>query len=744
MSLQGSLSYELVLRCLSFLAARDLVTLARVSHAWSRLADDPHLWRDLYLDTYASPRDRDQFGSKRRPWKDLYKVSTNWRTGHARSSTTTLIRHAVLASPPVVAPPRPRPQRRTLLEIHRHFFFSTSSTCTVSVSKTSASDGEAHFVTSFSSPRLAAELRPPRDVDVENVSITELRLDAATDPDSDEVDLAVFYSTGHLSIFRISLLATRVDAREVSFSSAPSSEEDDPVEIARYDHPLLVTCSRSFTLRFYHVAASARGGGGALTVTEAETPLKSSERWSPVVLSLERLASNERSSLSFRVSIAYALPRLWSSSDQTVGLQEFIVNLKEQREIGGATVEGLARRRRRFVGNDPDPSSPPPPPRPVPRPPQVDEASVVVAIDVKTLPRTVSSSSSALAALGSRRPLPRSSTWTPRRRTTTTSAVDEQQQQEEEEQDGGGDVGVTGIEYSHPFIVTANSDNTLSVYRVVSVPNSVGKQREREIRFETTLFGHTARVGAVALHQQQQPPPPPRATADQLERVRGGGGGNRSWRSTTTAEEVDTVPKPPPLTTKTTRVVSAGDDGSFKVWSFRHDDANDNDSRRHQHQQQQQQQQEVVEIVSTPIISRTPPPRLRRRREGPEEEEQEEAEDEEDRHRPSRRRRRRQDSDDDDNDGQTVWQRLKRGRTSSDREQRHDADDDRGGPATTTTSLNRPERVGRLWVDHDKIVMVRAPPAPPPHHHHHSTTISASAAAAGGEQAETIRILRFD
>lgn len=42
-SLEGSLSEEVLLRCLSFLSAHDLVTVSRVSSAWYRLAQDPQV-----------------------------------------------------------------------------------------------------------------------------------------------------------------------------------------------------------------------------------------------------------------------------------------------------------------------------------------------------------------------------------------------------------------------------------------------------------------------------------------------------------------------------------------------------------------------------------------------------------------------------------------------------------------------------------------------------------------------------
>lgn len=43
LSLEGALSEELLLRCLSFLSAHELATVSRVSSAWYRLAQDPQV-----------------------------------------------------------------------------------------------------------------------------------------------------------------------------------------------------------------------------------------------------------------------------------------------------------------------------------------------------------------------------------------------------------------------------------------------------------------------------------------------------------------------------------------------------------------------------------------------------------------------------------------------------------------------------------------------------------------------------
>ncbi|GAA5947843.1 hypothetical protein JCM3775_003278 [Rhodotorula graminis] len=558
LSLEGSLSEEILLRCLSFLGAHDLVTVSRVSSAWWRLSQDPQLWRSLYLRTYASPsvRRRAFAGenvAKTRPWRELFKVSTNWRTGSARTSTLGKgIRKAVLPEaprdlsirpaevPPVPALPSPSvapspvEDADTLLQFHHNYILSASRTPTtgddipsVTVHRTLAA-GDSAVVGSVTSTRLSAyfaarpDFRPP-------LSITEMRLDEDPSSSSTAVPwargplLAVFFSTGQFSLFRLTLPSPTdpfvpFSAHEVYASlalgappaypfaaaSAPPSSPFDPVVLARLHGPILVTLSREMTMRFWSLSRVARWAGESLDeesvdevqLEEAETPLQTRESWSPVVLSLRREASHRAKLIGdpeplgdrFTVSLAYSAPVF--PATWTVGLQEFLVTLE--------------------------------PPSPSPSLARVSKIHIVArnatALPAHAaLPSTPRRTAPLLATSSSPPPAPRNP--------------------------------VTSIEHSHPFIVTSRADNTLDVYEVVAAPAPGPSPRPPRpsssarlvpetrpaapalpplrIVHRRTLFGHTARVASVALRPS-------------LVAAAGPG----------------------------VKCISAGDDGAVKVWSL--------------------------------------------------------------------------------------------------------------------------------------------------------------------------------
>lgn len=262
---------------------------------------------------------------------------------------------------------------------------------------------------------------------------------------------------------------------------------------------------------------------------------------------------------------------------------------------------------------------------------------------------------------------------------------------------------VTSIEYAPPFIVTSRIDNTIQVYRVVDVsegssggssvpplsrqqrgggglhtrarvgsprgdnetdefgrrggrersgnPRMMTSRRKVEIRLEKTLFGHTARVGSVALLTDVL-----LDDDDDDKQVR---------RDTSTSEEEEAEDDETGSTRAarddgTIKLVSAGDDGTFKVWHLA-SPSRDDGAR-------------VTDIRATS---------------------------------PSRGRKRRgEEEDDDDAPGrdESEWDRLKRARL------------------TRTRTRTRPERVERIWVDRDKIVVLDK----------------------GRSDERTVRVLRFD
>ncbi|GAA6010584.1 hypothetical protein JCM10207_007750 [Rhodosporidiobolus poonsookiae] len=743
-SLEGSLSEELLLRCLSFLSASDLSTVSRVSHAWHRLSLDPHLWRALYLRHFASPSTRRLAASgaqvkRTRPWRELYKVSSNWRSGNAQASELGRgIRRAVLPEAPAemridsvadrgaaegstsargrsgaTGASSPDQDVDTLLQFHHHTFFTASRTSVPSPSEAplvtvhqSLPGGASTVLGSFSSPALRAfyvarpDFRPP-------MGVTEMRLDEDPSPEEGEVRLAVFYSTGQFSLFRVTLpsasssssslpatfSATELHAHlslasPLSFpftTSLRSSQSTpfDPVRLARLRGPLLVTCSEALTVRFWrlHATPGAGAGEGTVDVEEAETPLQANERsWRPVVLSLAEVgteagvdgreglrgrrgrfgwedAEGEEEEKRYRVTLAYSTPVFPAS--WTVGLQEFLVTL---------------------------PPSSPSPSRSRSHHPKLHitlrhALARPLHAPLPSTPRRVAPFSSS--------PSPFSAPHTP---PPTRPACP-----------------VTALEHAHPFVVASRADNQLDVYEVVafsssppplrpphyrtSVPTAADLasplrprssplqaprapqhqlQPQPQLRLEhrRTLFGHTARVGGVALvplsSSSTSSSSPSRATA----------------RRDTESAGVAAV-----------RCVSAGDDGQVKVWELR----------------------------PTPISSPAAPLFA-----GEQQEEEEEEEE-----RPAKRARRERQregavdirahseaaADEDGAEETTAWHRLRSLRAS--RNLSRAAEGDR----------ERPARVSRVWVGEDKIVVV-------------SPAVEGRGAEEG--EGETVRVLRFD
>ncbi|GAA5847214.1 hypothetical protein JCM5353_007795 [Sporobolomyces roseus] len=467
LSLEGSLSEEVLLRCLSFLTAHDLVTVSRVSSAWYRLSQDPQLWRFLYLRTYASASTRRQALSgapiaRSRPWKDLYKISTNWRNGTAKSTTvlTNTVRKAVLAPLPTdmalpgepEAPRLPLPpttgqgetHETLLLQVYQQYFISATQTPSllpsdppsITISQTLPS-GPTQHLASISSSRLSdfyssrPDFRPP-------LSITELKLDegSTSTSQSTSILLSVFYSTGQFSIFRLYFptpstpfnsleLYTSLSLSSSTYTQSSTSPFDS-VSLAKLHYPLLVTCSTSFTLRFYQLSTLE---DGQLGVRETDTPLQSRERWAPVCLGLEKTKSqgthhqDKEKSRTFKVSLAYSLPVF--PGNWTVGLQEFTLILPPCAASSSVSISVLSA------------LSPPPP---------------------SALPtRHYSHHPFSPSALPSLSP-------------------------------------VTSISYSSPYIVTSLCDNTIRVYTLHRpTPEKL------QIRLQETLFGHTARVGSLSI-----------------------------------------------------------------------------------------------------------------------------------------------------------------------------------------------------------------------------------------------------
>ena len=384
-----------------------------------------------------------------RPWRELYQISTNWRNGTARATTLgTELRKAVLPPVPssteVVDDAREAVRGRlpvepeddddnTLLQFHHQYIFSASRSGSAVTVHETRPNGSSSVIGSFESTRLGvrAGSRP--------ITLSEMRLDGSSSSSCPMI-MALFYSTGQYALFRLDLPSSSSPRRPFSatevFTSPSPSLHSDPVTTARMHWPLLVTLTESLTLRFLRLSGDRESGD--VEVDETETPLQSRERWSPVILSLERAddahdsrGQEDDDSARFSVSLAYSTPVFPAS--WTVGMQHFELAVSPARLKVVRAQHATA------------------PPAHTPWP--------------STLTRT------RLFGAGSDT---EAEVFAPRPRKSP----------------------VTSIEHSHPFIVTSRNDNTIDVYEVVrlKVPTS-----PLQVVHRRTLFGHTARVASVAL-----------------------------------------------------------------------------------------------------------------------------------------------------------------------------------------------------------------------------------------------------
>lgn len=474
--MEGSISEEIIRLCLSFLEAEDLSILARVNSNWNRLTKDPSLWKSLYLSTFITSRSAGGIGSesvvnRSRPWRDLYKISVNWRRGNVRASTTS-IRAAVLEPVPsdfilqgtesrsiiedVVTEGRKK-EMDTLLQFYKNWLFTASRTLSdstngpvISVHQT-LSSGQSVLVGTISSTSIFS-----------TTTITELRLDESPSTlSSTSLRLAAFYSSGRFSVFNIQLPTTSASFKTTELYLSPLEviprNPIDPIVLAKLYGPLLVTCSSSFSVRFWRIkeSKSVEGQVGGIRVEGSSQTLQSRETWWPVVLSLSPIvapavldeqldewsssdftSSNSSKLLptQFKVTLAYSTPVFPSSF--SVGVQEFNI----------------------------------------------------------TIPASTSSSSylnittqNALAPSNQQAYFSPSSSSS-RRRVPSP---------------------ITSIEFSHPFIVTSRSDNIIEVFKLYySTPttsNNTGRNGKKleeprlKLKHHKTLFGHSSAVESIAL-----------------------------------------------------------------------------------------------------------------------------------------------------------------------------------------------------------------------------------------------------
>ena len=526
------------------------------------------LWRPLFLSTFSASNSTTSTWSpiaRRRPWRELYKVSANWRRGSVRTSSLGFsgkggtgligqsIRGEVLAEVPASldvgenieveerdearvdrsqAGTNSGEERRemdTLLQFHQQTYItasrSTSPSPQISVHQQTP-EGESILLGRFGSTALDRFWNGRTDR--EDFGITEMRLDErptydtpatsyGMDDDSSatkQLKLIVFYSTGQFSVFELSLSSSPADflATELwtQLTLTPSFIRTDPIFLARLYSPLLVTCSRNFVIRFWKVSSS-RSAAGTVAEGAGETGWKveeveggsyrSGERFDPVVLTVLPVQAKRRR----------------KSSEET----RFKVTIAYSTPVFPSRwTVGVQQFDVRMISPLPTSSASSSP---------YDTRRDTVAIHGQF----------AAAPL-----LDNPSFWNSYNASRATGRPIREEGL------------VTAIEHSpsSPWIITSKSDNTIEVYEIISTAGRKKGREELGIVHRRTLFGHTSAVASIALSTS----PNVSRSRDRIESLESDEGEDNAAQmgKEETEERGDD------------RVVSSSMDGYVKVWSL--------------------------------------------------------------------------------------------------------------------------------------------------------------------------------
>lgn len=339
--------------------------MALVSSHFRQLADDGLVWKALLFRHFGSAQEEDSSPghSQDRPWKQLYRLQTNWKDGAVSSSF--ILRHALLPAPPParLLLDRAEPARahdepdssatavspaKSIVQFLGSYFFTANRTPlhsvpSISIHRLSASDSESNAsteLTSIQPPSLVAyHTERPHFLNTSPLSITELRLDEgqhalsaanrACPPES--VRLAVFYSSGQYVLLRIKLPSdsktNNSDAVDVveeyahlDMAQPDLSARPDPVTTARYHLPLLVTVTERFVLRIHHVVLNKHTGDFDVVLNQASLAASTAVCWRPLTLDLQRKSKSQ-----FRAILVFSSP--WFPDSFTISVQEFKLTL---------------------------------------------------------------------------------------------------------------------------------------------------------------------------------------------------------------------------------------------------------------------------------------------------------------------------------------------------------------------------------------------------------------------------------
>lgn len=449
------------------------------------------LWKLLYGRHFFGGRKRRKpFKASERPvkplhngktWKELFRIANNWATGNARTTQLSL-RAAILPSAPGSTALSSDSESYndyagTLSSWPAHLALRADSQRSSSKQRSIAGTasriawrGQYLFAPrrqgSTSLPSIAI-YHSGGDVPIshitstglqetakgQNLGISELALDEDPYCEAAGTRLAVFYTNGQYSIFRLRNLHAAASAslawEEEFFSEYTNSRI---VVAARLHSPLLVTSSRDRSIRFRLLEERQNAEGQAeLHVSLSQPTMRTHMSFAPLALQLDAVgkAVAGKSMRDFRVSVAYSTP--YYPAATTVGVQVFDIHIPN--------ISHSERRRTRL---------------------HVFSRSAVAIPPMSTSLPTSSHLQEDLESVPD-----------------TNQAV------------------VTSIQHDGPYVVTSQSDNTISVYCVHGM-DAYGRLLDEQedatctsparmhacslkIGHVRTLFGHTAGVDAVSL-----------------------------------------------------------------------------------------------------------------------------------------------------------------------------------------------------------------------------------------------------
>lgn len=294
-------------------------------------------------------------------WKELFRIAHNWRVGRARTTRLPL-RSSVLPeislskledldgeeSPSTAEPagPSSRPataSRQTQQQQHakvvwhgQHYFVASNDIQegglpSIDVFQMTATSDNPTRVASIVSNGLKGKDSPG------SLSISEMQLDAAAIDGNNGIRLAVFYSNGQFSLFRIrntgSHAQGQINISEEYFSSLKSSRS---TVMARLHSPILVTSSSDCSVRFRFIEETRNKDTGMSEISISLSPptMRTTLCFAPMTMRLTRKEEPsagfarlkaQQGPQRFQLSLAYSTP--YYPAAFTVGLQVFNITV---------------------------------------------------------------------------------------------------------------------------------------------------------------------------------------------------------------------------------------------------------------------------------------------------------------------------------------------------------------------------------------------------------------------------------